>query len=75
MSFESPFACVTTDHGLAAEILHVSPIYVRFAQARRGRFADRRLARARRTQARHELRGQTLPEVPAGDSGSLDAVS
>jgi hypothetical protein len=59
MSYETPFACITNDTGLVAEMLHVSPMFVRYGAPTRGRYADRRLARARRTEARWQRRGQS----------------
>ena len=52
MSYDAPFACLTTDNGPASELVHVSPIFTRFGPSRRGSYADRRIARVRRTEAR-----------------------
>lgn len=54
MSYDTPYACVTTDTGLASELVRVSPIFVRCGPQSRGMYADRRLDRARRSDARHE---------------------
>lgn len=56
MHYETRFARVTTDTSPAAECVHVSPIFVRCGPRNRGAFAERRLARARRSDARHETR-------------------
>jgi hypothetical protein len=68
MSYDTPFACVTTDTGIAAELLHVSPIFVRCGPRVRGTFAERRLARTRRTEARHAQRRTTRRGNSAGSS-------
>lgn len=65
MNPETSFAYLTTDSGLVAEILHVSPMFVRFGPPARGRFAERREARTRRTDARHARRIQPRAD---GDS-------
>ena len=65
MPHAAPFACITIDTGLAAELVHVSPIYCSRGPRFRGRFADRRIARVRRTDARR-LRLAVQP--PGGDA-------
>ncbi len=65
MNHESSFACLTTDSGLVSEFLHVSPVFIRFGPRTRGRFADRRAARASRTDARQAARAATS-SVAAG---------
>ena len=59
MSYDTPFACVTTDNGPAAELVHVSPIFVRCGPITRGSFADRRSTRASRSDARRARRQPT----------------
>lgn len=59
MNYESPFACIANDTGLVSEILHVSPVFVRFGRPSRGRYPGQRLARTRRTDCRHERRVAT----------------
>ena len=61
MNNSTPYIRITTDTGIASEFLHVSPILVRCGPRTRGRFAERRLARARRTEARHERRAVPEP--------------
>lgn len=56
MKHDFPFACVATDCGLASAFLHVSPVYVRVGPPTRGVFADGRMARSRRTDARQAQR-------------------
>lgn len=63
MNLEAPFASIQNDTGIVAEILHVSPMFVRFGPPRRGQFAERRLARTRRTDARHARRQAATAEV------------
>lgn len=50
-------AYLTTDSGLVIEVMRVSTVFVRVGANRRGRFADRRAARTRRTDARQARRG------------------
>lgn len=52
MSHDHSYACITTDHGPASELVHVSPIFVSCGPRTRGDFADRRLTRTRRSDAR-----------------------
>ncbi len=59
MNYESPFACIANDTGLVSEILHVSPVFVRFGPPTRGVFPEQRLARTRRTDCRRGRREMT----------------
>lgn len=76
------FATITDDHGMASELVHVSPIFTRCGPSRRGRYADRREARTWRTDARHARRqgaesaaqsgarrGEIEPSAPDAGSG------
>ncbi len=61
MSHEHSFACITTDNGPASELVHVSPVFVCCGPRTRGVFADRRLARTRRSDARLARRQAATP--------------
>jgi hypothetical protein len=67
MDYNTPFAAVTADSGIASEVLHVSPMFVRFGPPTRGNFADRRAARVLRTDARQARRA-----IVAQQPGSLE---
>lgn len=62
MSSEMTFATITDDHGIASELVPVSPIFTRCGPCTRGRYADRREARAWRTDARQALRYGDIAE-------------
>lgn len=61
MHNEISISYVTTDSGRVIEVVHVSPVYVRLGAPARGTFAGGRLARSRRTDARHTA-GRSHPE-------------
>jgi hypothetical protein len=72
MSSEITFATITDDHGIASELVPVSPIFTRCGPCTRGRYADRREARTWRTDARQALHHGAIAEGNAR-SGVLTA--
>lgn len=63
MNCDIPFATITGDSGFIAEVLYVSPTFMRFGAPKRGNFADRRETRAERSAARQARRGDMTPRV------------
>jgi hypothetical protein len=71
MNETATYARITADTGLASEVLHVSPIFLRCGPRTRGNFAERRLARARRSEARLERRAPAQPVAALSYSARL----